>query len=223
MNSEGKAVNVLPVLKSKKTIKAWHCSYLCKTKDVEILNNLQDFFKRLLECSLKNVHKLNNHISSCCNKVHAEKVGHSHGCYINPKLCKSNFLAIEILAPQFPNLRHFKGVIYKIANIYKGQLHNLDKALNDSDLETLGRITLQARKETEALQKYNTDISLNEEEITSRYYLAFKAFTKRSMDTPRIPCVSCEKLCFEREVLKLDISKRTYKGNVMQTLLNDLT
>ena len=95
LNSEGKAINVLPVLQSKKTTKAWHCSYLCKTKNVEILNNLQDFFKRLLECSLKKVHKLNNHISSCSNKVHAEKVGHSHGCYINPQLCKSNFLPLR--------------------------------------------------------------------------------------------------------------------------------
>ena len=61
---------------------------------------------------------------------------------------------------------------------------------------------------------------LNEEEIISRYYLAFRAFAKRSLDTPRIPCVSCEKLFFKREVLKFDISKRSYKGNVMQTLLN---
>ena len=222
LNSEGKAINVLPVLQSKKTTKAWHCSYLCKTKNVEILNNLQDFFKRLLECSLKKVHKLNNHISSCSNKVHDEKVGHSHGCYINPKLCKSNFLAFEILAPHFPDLRNLKRMIYRIVYIYKHLLHNLDKALNDSDLETLGRITLQARKEAEALQKNNTDVSLNEEEIISRYYLAFKAFTKRSMDTPRIPCVSCEKLCFQREVRKFDISKRTYKGNVMQTLINHI-
>ena len=88
---------------------------------LKILNNLQDFFKRLLECSLKKVHKLNNHISSCSNKVHAEKVGHSHGCYINPKLCKSNFLAIEILPPHFLNLRHLKRMIYKIASIYKDQ------------------------------------------------------------------------------------------------------
>ena len=183
LNSEGKAINVLPVLQSKKKTQAWHCSYLCKTKDVEILNNLQDFFKRLLECSLKKVHKLNNHISSCSNKTHAEKLGHSHGCYINPKVCKSNFLAIEILAPHFLDLRHLKRMIYKIASIYKDQLHNLDKALNDNDLETLERITLQARKEAEALQKNNTDISLNEEEIISRYYLAFRAFTKRFMDT----------------------------------------
>ena len=34
-NSAGKAINVLPVLQSKKTTKAWHCSYLCKTKDVK--------------------------------------------------------------------------------------------------------------------------------------------------------------------------------------------
>ena len=149
--SKGKAINVLPVLRSKNTTKAWHCSYLCKTKDVDILNNLQDFFKRLLECSLKKVHKLNNHISSCSNNMHAEKVDHSHGCYINPKLCKSNFLAFEILAHRFPDLRHLKRMIYKIARSYKNQLHKLDKALNDSDLETLARIILQARKEAEAL------------------------------------------------------------------------
>jgi len=46
-------------------------------------------------------------------------------------------------------------------------------------------------------------IILRGEDIISRYGKAFKALTKRSPDTPRYVCVSCEKLCLKKMYLKL--------------------
>jgi len=41
-------------------------------------------------------------------------------------------------------------------------------------------------------------IILSDEDIISIYGNSFKALTKRSMDTSRHTCISCERLCYER-------------------------
>jgi len=52
-----------------------------------------------------------------------------------------------------------------------------------------------------------TEINLNEDEIWSQYYLAFKAFTKQSIDVPKYTCISYTKYCFKRDIIMIKIKK----------------
>lgn len=44
---------------------------------------------------------------------------------------------------------------------------------------------------------------MSDDDIISKYSCAFKALTKRSMDVPRNICLSCERLCYRREVREI--------------------
>lgn len=71
MNSEDKAINILPIIESQKKSNknAWNCSFLCKTEDTIIINDLKCCFEELLNCTLKNLHKFLNRIHKCNNKI----------------------------------------------------------------------------------------------------------------------------------------------------------
>jgi len=45
---------------------------------------------------------------------------------------------------------------------------------------------------------------LSDKDIISKYSNTFKALIKRSIDTPRHVCISCEKLCYKRNVFKIN-------------------
>lgn len=57
MNSEGKVINILPLIKSKhKTKKSWHCSSLCKIEK-NIINDMKCYFEEFLNCTLQTLRK----------------------------------------------------------------------------------------------------------------------------------------------------------------------
>ncbi|KAL6433602.1 hypothetical protein ACFW04_006589 [Cataglyphis niger] len=71
-------------------------------------------------------------------------------------------------------------------------MENLDKALIQIDLNRLNEIVTSAQE---------VDI---DDDIISRYRKAFETLIKRSTDTPRHICVSCERLCYKRNVSKIN-------------------
>ncbi|XP_066600006.1 putative autophagy-related protein 11 [Prorops nasuta] len=222
MNSEGKCINIMPILESKnKTKKIWHCNFLCKIKDANLINDLKEFYENLLQCTLRKLHKFITDINRCSNKVNYNKFGHSHGCYINYKLCRSKFLATQILSSHFPEVRYIKRLLYDLIAL-DANLNNLDKALNENDVNVLQEISKEAQENAAAHKEKFTEMNLNEDDIKSQYFLAFKAFTKRSIDIPKWPCISCEKLCFERNVTRIKICNKTYGSKLWSRLLQHL-
>lgn len=84
------------------------------------------------------------------------------------------------------------------------KISNIDKALNDGDLVKLQEISKTAQKFNNEIENNNfNDIELNEEKIREKYKCAFNALTKRSIDVPRLICVSCEKL-YDKSLDKSD-------------------
>ncbi|XP_018361467.1 PREDICTED: uncharacterized protein LOC108760158 [Trachymyrmex cornetzi] len=78
---------------------------------------------------------------------------------------------------------------------------DLEKALTSADLEILNEIITLAEEKAKHMYRHEqTCISLSEKEIFSEFKNAFKAYTKRCMDTPRYACVSCERLCYKKNV-----------------------
>jgi len=112
-------------------------------------------------------------------------------------------LSIQLLYPHFPKVRHIKRLIYQMTSFYQKMI-NLEKTLISADLETLNDIIIVAQEKVNTYKHQQTYTILSDEDIISRYSKAFKALTKRSMDTPRHVCVSCERLCFKKNVSRIN-------------------
>jgi len=84
-------------------------------------------------------------------------------------------------------------------------MNNLDEALIHTDLDTLNEIVTSAQEKADAYKHQQTDTIMSDDDIISKYHQAFKALIKRSTNTPRYACVSCEKLCYKRNVSEVNI------------------
>jgi len=88
---------------------------------------------------------------------------------------------------------------------------NLEKALTSADLDTLNDIITVAQEKVNTY-KHQIYTILSDEDIIFKYSKAFKALTKRSMDTPRYICIPCERLRFKKnisEINKLKVQMNT--------------
>ena len=65
-------------------------------------------------------------------------------------------------------------------------------------------------------------INLNEDEIISKYSASFTLLTERIIDTPRFVCLSCEKLCFRRNVIDGTKFRKPLSGIYWEKLINYL-
>ena len=62
--------------------------------------------------------------------------------------------------------------------------------------------------------------SLDESKVMEEYKCAIIAFRKRCIDLPEFPCMSCNKLCFRRECVKIDCCMKPVAGENWQKLLD---
>lgn len=104
-------------------------------------------------------------------------------------------------------IRYIKILLYHLISINK-KLNKLDNALNNIDINTLRDISSKAQQQDGNCIKNNVEINLDEDNIQAQYYLAFKAFTKKSIDTPKYACISCTKYCFKRDIIMVKIDKK---------------
>jgi len=122
---------------------------------------------------------------------------------VDLNLCEAMSLSMQLLASHFPNVRYIRHLIYRLKDFYEKVL-KLDKALSSTDLNTLNEITL-AQEKADIYKYQQTSIILSDDNIISKYHNAIKALTKRSIDTPRHICVSCERLCYKRNVSQIKL------------------
>ena len=193
INTKGQVINILPLIQAKKS---WLCNTSCKIDNPFLIDRYQKFLETVNTCTLKNVPKLIQRIHECTMKISNEKLGHTRSCHIDLTLCKGMFLPIQLLSPHFPQVRIIKRLIYQLTNFYR-KMENLDKALTDADLNTLNGMVTAAEEKADMYKHQETDTILSDDDIIFKYHKAFKALIKRSTDTPRHICVSCEKLCYK--------------------------
>lgn len=70
-------------------------------------------------------------------------------------------------------------------------------------------IVILAQQEIDEYKYQQNNIIMSDDDIILKYSRAFNALTKRSMDIPRNICLSCERLCYRRnvrDIRKLQIS-----------------
>lgn len=109
---------------------------------------------------------------------------------------------MQLLSPHFPKVRNIRCLIYQLTSFYK-EILKLDKALISANLNILNEIITLAQEKADMYKHQQTYIILSNDEIISKYHNAFKILTKRSVDTPRYICVSCERLCYKRNICEV--------------------
>jgi len=207
MNVKGQTVNVLPLILARheqnliRAKKTCLCNSLCKINPL-LIDRYQKFLEVINTCTVKNVPKLIQKVFECTVKISNEKLGHPNSCYIDLNLCEAMSLSMQLLASHFPNVRYIRRLIYRLKDFYE-KILKLDKALNFGDLNTLYEIITLAQEKADMYKYQQTSIILSDNDIISKYHNTFKALTKRSIDTPRHICVSCERLCHKRNVSQI--------------------
>lgn len=210
-NESGQISNILPVTYetkkiSKKKSATWKCDEsVCKIyKDVDLIKHFHEFLEHIMKISFKDVRLFSNDLKSC-DLPHCQplKQGHPESCYHDFKSCPSKFISTLILSPHFPKVRNIKTKVYTVLrNIEK--IDRIDKALNEIDIEYLEFECEFTKNNIKTTTHSAVEIDLDEDNIIASHAKAFKAFHRKALDTPSYPCVSCEKLCFRRNVTDIN-------------------
>lgn len=67
-------------------------------------------------------------------------------------------------------------------------------------MDTLNKIVAASQEKADIHKRQQTDAIMSDDDIFSQYENALNALKKRLIDTPRYAYVSCEKLCYKKNV-----------------------
>ncbi|XP_070517894.1 uncharacterized protein [Cardiocondyla obscurior] len=95
----------------------------------------------------------------------------------------------------------------------------LDEALTCGEVDKLKKIISSVQEKADMYKHQQTDIIMSDDDIIFKYQNAFKALKKRSVDTPRYICISCERLCYKTNISKVNNKIQTRRNN---PIWNDL-
>ena len=219
LDENGKSTNIFPLLDSTKNQKNWQCNNYCKVVDTDILKDLKQLFEDLVYFTYVDANNYLKQIDICSAETgDPNKLGHPRICYAQPLLCSSKFLKLTVLSYHYPHLRTIKRKIYKVKQFYI-HIQRIEDALNKSNVEELKNILSEADRLAMPFRNNNTEICLDEKEIKDKYSRGIKEYTKIAMDPPKIPCVSCERLCCSRKMVPVSNYKKSYL-ELMKDLLD---
>lgn len=145
LNENGQSINILPLLTTEKSDKkVWQCQQYCKLPEVDVLNELKSLFEDLLNLSYLNARFFIQNINTCSiQSRNTSKLGNPIVCYIQPLLCASKILKLQILSSHFPFLRKMKHLIYEIRK-FDFLVQEIDTALNENNAQKLREIASKA-------------------------------------------------------------------------------
>lgn len=205
INTDGQVSNIFEPVKGKgKKNLVWSCSE--KTCDIsgQDLNSYRDFLQMLLDCTLKSVPEL-LHNYQCTVKTDDLKKGHTEFCMANPTICKSRFVIMHKLHPHFKDVRRITRDVYDLIK-FNSSLMNIHvnlKSLNTEkpEIEVLSKLANEVESRGVTIRKKkNVSEQLDETLLREKYANAIRAYTAISSDPPRLPCISCKKICCRRDV-----------------------
>ena len=189
LNELGQAINIFKPLEHKGVGEAWDCNDKCKKYDPHIALELYNMLKNLFNCKASNLVEYFQDFIRCSVNTSTNKLGHSHGCYIDPSICTSRFLPLQILSSHFPILRSLQKRIYSLHNLSMS-ISNIEQALNNADYHFLRKIVEDAKIKTSSYPALDNTSIVSENYINLKYKKAIKKFTEISTDLPRYVCYS---------------------------------
>ena len=108
-------------------------------------------------------------------------------------------------------------MLYSIRRI-DNKLSALDCALTQGNVTQLESIVTEHRQKKSQFTVCGD--AIDESKLMEEYKDAVLAFKKRMLDLPVFPCMSCNKLCFRRECVKLESCGKPVTGEHWQRLLD---
>ena len=200
-----------------KAIVTWECSLdppLCKLDGEVILTRLRAIYSNIIECSATTSRRYIRQMNDCSNDESRDVSlqGHPLQCYLYSPPCASELLYLRILAPHFPAIRRIVRTIYEVRS-NDAKITEIEKALRLGLLDKILEIVTDAQ--TTRLRQYDVLAEvLNEQHIYKAYEKAFLKFNEKCLDVAKYPCMSCDKLCFERECAEMNRLK-VIPNNIM--------
>lgn len=218
----GRIVNILPVTATSHIRKSWVCSEMCIKPDEHTITRLEHLFRTVSTWKISNIRNNLKNFNVCSVNNTGLRLGHSESCYRNLASCRSKILPLLTLQSHFTQIRYFTRQIYELMRLVK-KINSLDDALRLADLGILKTISFQAAQKA-SIYKTNTEqIDLDEDRIIDEHSRAFHDLVKRSMDTPKWPCISCEKLCYKRNVVAINRMRKPISGRYWSELQEHVT
>lgn len=198
-DGQGQTKNVLhPKGMGKKHVK-WICNdEMCNITENDLLL-YKYFLQSLVKCTLSTFLDFIRKFpcTATCSKF---KKGHTEHCMANPQICDSRFVILHKLCPHFPDVRHARSNIYSLMR-KNAELSEISIALEEPRIDVLQTIADKLEAEGVSLRKKRqTPDIVDETKLQEQYGKSIKAFTKRSMETPIHQCMSCNKLCYKKDV-----------------------
>ena len=190
---------------------------LCKLDSEVILTRLRAIYSKILRSSANATRRYIKEMDDCTNAQLKDTSlqGHPLECYLYSPPCASDFLYLRILAPHFPTIRRIVMTIYELRR-NNTKITEIETALWHGHLEKVLEIVNEAL--TDQLRQYDVTAKvLVEKDI---YKKAFSKFNKRCLDLAKYPCISCDKLSFERECRRIDRLEVVPSNRRWQNLLN---
>ncbi|KAL7291617.1 hypothetical protein TKK_0014655 [Trichogramma kaykai] len=198
-------------------ITEWRCTEYCKINDIDILNELQEYYCDIVNCTCIKLHEFLRKSFQCSSSGrNINKKGHPISCFVNPLQCRSQFLKLMVLAPHFPQIRSIRGSLYTMMNLSQ-IVEKIDGALNTGNIELISSLIKKYSENIKLLPANESDICLNENEIREKFAKTIKLFMKNSDNLPLIPCISCERLCYRTYVTNVD--KPEIENDIWNTLI----
>ncbi|KAJ8678058.1 hypothetical protein QAD02_013845 [Eretmocerus hayati] len=196
IDKKGQVTNILPAIdKPRKSGKAWTCDDYCREVDVDVLMEVKDLFESTSQLSYTDIGDFISHFDTCTSQVYNKNAGgHPFACYAEPLSCKPKFLELNILSYHFPYLRTIKRYIRRVKKLFQ-HIQAIGSALEGSNLIELKKIRDEAKIIPVQPNDNVEETWLDEDQLHQTYANGIKAFKIIDIDPPRIPCISCKRLC----------------------------
>ncbi|CAK1589168.1 unnamed protein product [Parnassius mnemosyne] len=131
---------------------------------------------------------------------------------------QENVNFINNVKSHFPHLRTIIREIYQIHSDCK-LLLDIDNSLATGNVDKLMELEKQPTVGSAVVER-TPDNEIVEDEIIKSNKVAFKLFSKKSVDTPKLDCMSCNKLCYSRDISSIERLRKPISTDVWKQLLN---
>lgn len=125
---------------------------------------------------------------------------------------------INTIKAHFPRLRTISREIYQVQSIFN-ILKDIDKSLEKSDVEKIKEHGKHQKVGIMVVESKESQ-EIAEDEIIDKHKAAFKSLKLKCLETPKLECMSCTKLCYSRDISSLSRLRKAIETSIWNNLLD---
>ncbi|CAG4976487.1 unnamed protein product [Parnassius apollo] len=172
----------------------WSCNDLCAL-DENVIIQLTNIFESLVNKSAAQYYTLieKEKMLECLNYI---------------KLLKAHFLRLRTISRE----------IYQVQSIFN-ILKDIDELLEKCDVERIKEHGKQQKAGSIIVESEESQ-EIVEDNVIDKHKAAFKSLKLKCLDTPKLECMSCIKLCYSRDISSLKRLRKAIDTSIWNNLLN---